>query len=301
MDAHLSGRPTDAYACLSSSDTSTISLAEYSDRQDGIADVPFAGFMMQHVTFDIASLVVEGDSAEAEVAISMPDPGEVFGDLLAAPLAWVFGDEDAIREAEARLNEKYAEGDVPMTTTTDVYHLVRENGTWRVHLDLATAAQVSAMLEEARELEESHLLREAKEKYQDVVGLDPDAEEALSKIDELAREIPLWEERRAYIEMVTLRDVKVGQTTLREPGVFGEIKNGGDRTLARVELTIYCLDEGGQPVYEERHTPVTALSIWDNSSLKPNYSRKFGYDLEDAPSDWAGEVRVEVTDIEFED
>jgi hypothetical protein len=38
----------------------------------------------------------------------------------------------------------------------------------------------------------------------------------------------------------------------------------------------------------------------DNDALKPNYSRKFGVKLYDAPSDWAGKVRVEVTDLEFQ-
>lgn len=34
--------------------------------------------------------------------------------------------------------------------------------------------------------------------------------------------------------------------------------------------------------------------------LPPNYSQQFGYKLDDAPSDWSGKVRVEVTDLEFE-
>jgi len=38
----------------------------------------------------------------------------------------------------------------------------------------------------------------------------------------------------------------------------------------------------------------------DNKPLKPNYSIQFGYKLDDAPSDWSGKVRVEVTDLEFE-
>jgi len=38
----------------------------------------------------------------------------------------------------------------------------------------------------------------------------------------------------------------------------------------------------------------------DNTPLKPNYSRRFGYKLDDAPSDWSKKVKVAVTDIEFQ-
>jgi hypothetical protein len=99
---------------------------------------------------------------------------------------------------------------------------------------------------------------------------------------------------------VEIRHVEVGESTLGDPGVFGEIKNVGDRTLTEVELTVYCLGADGQPVFEQTYHPVVAsdMSFGDaGEPLKPNYSRKFGYNLEDAPSDWARKVRVEVTKV----
>lgn len=102
------------------------------------------------------------------------------------------------------------------------------------------------------------------------------------------------------LSCVEIRHVETGKSTLGDPGVFGEIKNVGDRTLAEVELTVYCLGADGAPVFEQTHHPVLAssMSFGDASEpLKANYSRKFGYNLEDAPSDWAGKVKVEVTKV----
>ena len=112
-----------------------------------------------------------------------------------------------------------------------------------------------------------------------------------------------FKEKQAYIDKVEIRDVHMGKSVLDETGVFGEIKNLGDRTLTDVQITIYCLDKNGKAVFERTHHPVLVSEyslLGDNKPLKPNYSEKFGVRLNDAPSDWANKVRVKVTDIEFE-
>lgn len=44
----------------------------------------------------------------------------------------------------------------------------------------------------------------------------------------------------AYVSNVVVRNLSVSKTTLGDDGVFGEVKNVGDRTLKEVEITIYC-------------------------------------------------------------
>ena len=108
-------------------------------------------------------------------------------------------------------------------------------------------------------------------------------------------------EKKDYISKLNLQDVKVSETILGGMGVFGEVKNTGDRSLKKVEITVYCLDKSGSPVFEETFHPVL-VSKWSSGKsevLKPNYTEKFGYKLDDAPSDWAGKVDVKITDIEF--
>jgi hypothetical protein len=107
----------------------------------------------------------------------------------------------------------------------------------------------------------------------------------------------------AYFSKVIIRKVSVSKTTLGDDGVFGEVKNTGDRTLSKVEITIYCQDSEGKIVFEKQFRPVLVsdFSFGDsNQPLKPGYSRQFGVRLDDAPSDWSKKVDVKVTAIQFE-
>ena len=86
--------------------------------------------------------------------------------------------------------------------------------------------------------------------------------------------------------------------------MFGELKNTGNRTVKRIDLTIYFLDKSGNAIAEKEYSPIfqTEYSFGGNNSspLKPNHARKFGYKADDAPSDWARKVTVKVTKIELE-
>jgi hypothetical protein len=108
--------------------------------------------------------------------------------------------------------------------------------------------------------------------------------------------------RRAYAENIVLRDIQVGESILGEDGVYGELKNTGDRTLSEVEITVYSLDSQGQPIADTTHYPVresgSGWSTRRSIPLRPNYAQKFGYKI-NGSSDWSGEVRVEVTNLVF--
>lgn len=103
------------------------------------------------------------------------------------------------------------------------------------------------------------------------------------------------EEKQAYIDKIKIVNLRV-----TKGGVFGEIKNTGNRTLTEVEITIHYLDKYGDTIYEDNHYPVL-VSSWssDNKPLKPNYSEKFGYGTNDVPSEWSKKIKAYVTDIEF--
>jgi hypothetical protein len=119
----------------------------------------------------------------------------------------------------------------------------------------------------------------------------------------LSREITIEPKPEVeYIPSVLVRNVRVGKSVLDETGVFGEIKNVGDKTLSEVKIVIFCLDNNGQAVFEKTFHPVLVTKYsfgGDNEPLKPNYSKKFGVKLDDAPSDWGGDVRVEVSEVAF--
>jgi hypothetical protein len=84
--------------------------------------------------------------------------------------------------------------------------------------------------------------------------------------------------------------------------IKGNIKNIGDKALSFIQITIYFLDLNGSRIGEKAITVLSTKSIVDASpAFKPNYSKDFGYIIEeDAPSDWAGKVEVEVSKISFD-
>ncbi len=107
----------------------------------------------------------------------------------------------------------------------------------------------------------------------------------------------------AYISRVVVSNVRVAPDVLDQIAVFGEITNTGDRTLRKVEITIYCLGEFGRPVFEKRYHPVlvTELSLSaDQEPLKPGQSRIFGAKMDDAPLSWTRGVEVKVTSVTFQ-
>ena len=112
-----------------------------------------------------------------------------------------------------------------------------------------------------------------------------------------------YKAKKLYFDKIEVRNIHLGNDFLGAVGVFGEIKNNGDRTLREVEITTYCLDKNDKIVFEKTYHPVLVTEhsfMNDNTPLKPNYSRRFGYKLDDAPSDWSKKVKVAVTDIEFQ-
>ena len=117
---------------------------------------------------------------------------------------------------------------------------------------------------------------------------------------------PKVDPEKDYISKhLSLENVKVGEGYGRydvpgydskKPTVEGKIRNNGDKSLSRVEITVYFLDANDKRIGEK-----TSSFMGDSTPLKPNYIRDFGYVvLEDAPSEWAKKVEVLITDISFE-
>ena len=106
-------------------------------------------------------------------------------------------------------------------------------------------------------------------------------------------------EETAYLDRIQVKGVQVGKSVLDEEGVFGEVKNLGDRTVGRVEITIYCLDKDGKTVFEKTYPAVSDSAYDTKGPLKAGYSRQFGVKLDDAPSDWAKKVTVKVSKVAF--
>ena len=93
------------------------------------------------------------------------------------------------------------------------------------------------------------------------------------------------------------------------PGVEFKLKNKGDRTLRKVEVTVYFKDHSGAIIAEEDYNPVLVTKYsfgGDNKPLKPNYiwqlERGKFLQAKSVPSEWAkGKAEARITDIDFLD
>jgi len=119
-------------------------------------------------------------------------------------------------------------------------------------------------------------------------------------------ELNLEVEKSAYLAShLSLENVRVGKRTSlgsETRRVSGTIVNSGDRTLRRVSIRVYFLDKRRVRIGEEDYHPVlvTDWGMGDNTPLRPNYREDFQYSLEaNAPSGWAGQVEVEIVEIDF--
>ena len=90
-------------------------------------------------------------------------------------------------------------------------------------------------------------------------------------------------------------------------GVLFKIKNDGDRSLDKIEVTVYFKDSNGVTIAEEDYNPVFVSEYnftGDDKPLKPGYiwqmpKDKF-YPAKQVPSEWKeGSIDILITDIEF--
>lgn len=127
--------------------------------------------------------------------------------------------------------------------------------------------------------------------------------EASEKTKDLGERIENIGEKQAYINKLRIINLKATEKIPERIEVSGIIRNLGNRTLNKVEIIIYFLDKDGMPIFEETYSPVWVSEYsfgTSNKPLKPNYSRRFGCNIEDVPPDWAKKIKAEITDIRFE-
>ena len=94
-------------------------------------------------------------------------------------------------------------------------------------------------------------------------------------------------------------------------GVTFRLKNNGNKTLNRVEVTIYFLDGNNQPVYDEKFYPVSVSELSNDTPLRPGYvwqldsghfltvSRAVPDEWQRGSTNFRRNVRAEITDIKF--
>jgi hypothetical protein len=324
LDASLKNRSEEAYKYVSSEDQSAKSLDEYKAETVKKGNA-FSEIITSNVSFKVLTVTETGDSAKADVEITRPDMGVMFKDLMGAAFKSAFGGKEN-SDLKKELMKKYENEEFPTTTKKEDFHLVKEKEGWKIFLgwkDKKEArekekakrkkqAGIEVLLLEAKTLRVSKDFTGAIQKYEEALALGGETFEARNAIREIKFEREAIKEKQTYFNKVVLYDLKAKyyETLLegRLPGVEFKLKNKGDRTLKKVEVTVYFKDAKGTIIAEKEYHPVlkTSYSLLsrNNKPLKPNYiwqmERGKFYKADSVPSEWKeGRVSAKITNIEF--
>ena len=198
-------------------------------------------------------------------------------------------------------------------------NLINEDGNWRVIDGWKDAAEKEAkrkiefeireLIGEAKDLARKKDYASASTKVVSALELDPESEDALSYSATLKSEIELEKEFQEYIPSVEIIEFEAKYFESRYygtvPGVKFGLKNNGDRSLSRVEVTVYFYDKNGNAIYEDDYVPIYERNYSGLSELKPNYINRMEknefYRVEGLGPEWSGKAEAIVTEIEFAD
>ena len=196
----------------------------------------------------------------------------------------------------------------------DDTRMIKENGEWFVFLDYqreeelkARREKIEELMDEAREIRRDGRFAQAIELYSEVLAEDESNSEAITNLREAQEELAEHEEKLAYSANVRIYDFEAKRIDRwadnAVPAVRFTIKNEGNRTLERVEATVYFEDANGQAIFEKTYSPVLPGS---DTLLKPNYiigvpaDRDKHYFIEELGHEWKeGAAYAVITDLEF--
>jgi hypothetical protein len=112
-----------------------------------------------------------------------------------------------------------------------------------------------------------------------------------------------------YIDKVKLYDFQARYIKANwVPGITFKLKNEGNKTLKRVEVTVYFRDASGNIITEETFNPVlvSSLGLNDNKPLRPGYiweiERGKVLTAPAVPTEWVeGRAEAKITSVEIAD
>jgi hypothetical protein len=311
LAAQLSGNFAAAYDLLSTADRAFRSKDEY--QTDSAKGFAIFGAFAQTTSFKIKNSEIHGLKAAITVENTYPDVIAILGPLVAAAL--MGGANNAQEKAQKALAEKLASGNFPTATTSSTETLIKEADGWRVYQGLEVRSRAASLLKEGERLLQAKDYGDAQNNFAQVANMPEDVVKiqrdiARERLAETAATAEKEQRKQEYLKRLKLYDLESGlyDTYLdkRVPGVKFKIRNEGDLTLTRVEVTVYFKDASGNTIHEEAFLPVSSVSfgLENHGPLKPGYiwelERGKFYTAKSVPSEWkVGAAEAKITDIDF--
>jgi len=97
-------------------------------------------------------------------------------------------------------------------------------------------------------------------------------------------------DQEAYAGKIEVSDLKLGEADKGNARVTGRVKNGGDRAVEEIELTVFYVDDDGKAMFEDGKARPTFNKAWPvlvnsgkpgdhRAPLKPGETRAFALDV----------------------
>ena len=317
FEAQKSGNFEAAYGLLSTADRAFRSKDEY-EKAFGIG-----GALAQAMTYKVQSVKLDGLKAVITVENTHPDVTAIIGPILA--MALTGGDDEAKGKVRKAVIEKLASGNFPTATTVFTKTLIKEADEWRVYEGLEVKSRATRLLEEGEQLARAKQYEAAENRFGEVANIPGDAvkderekgrkelaeteAKASKELAETEAKAEKEQRKQAYLKRLKLYDFETGLHDTygdkRVPGVKFKLKNEGDLTLSRVEVTVYFKDATGKTIHEQSFVPVfvNSFGLDNRGPLKPGYiwdlRGKF-YAAESVPTEWKpGAAEARITDLDF--
>ena len=301
-----------AYNYISAQDKAVKTAADYARENAGTSVALLADAFRDKWSFTIREVTINGTTATIAVVRTMPDVRAILRNMNDDASAAAVGEKDLIKLSAKDIRAKLKGKEIPVTTTLETYTMKREGENWKIYFDWkkqteekSKQAKIDALLSEANQLRKINNLSAAIDKYNQVLALDNDLPQALVEKAEVEKEIRLLQEKQAYYKNIELQNIRIEKQKARgsdavKESIVGTVINQGDRTLDRVKIAVYFLDQDGKEI----EYPALATEFFyreENQPLTPKSKRDFGFTIEGyAPPSWGGKVEVKITDLEFD-
>lgn len=304
----------DAYDYISNADQAVKSSTEFYNQISS----PFNEIDARLESFEILNVQSETITAKIEVEMITADYDAVI-DLLDAKGLFEGIEDEA--HLVSIINEEYSEVSIPTKKSREYFHLVKNDGDWKVFLDLASAeakrvrnAKVFSLESDAFNLSLESDLDKELEIYQQIVSLYDGETELDDNFVLFEEKLKSLTKRKAYLvsNQVELFDLKAQYYSSyidgEIPGVEFKLKNNGIHSLNRVVVIVYFMDDTGAIIAEHKYNPVlvTNTVYSDDTPLKPGYIWKQDhghfYKAAKVPSEWKeGSVSAQIISVDFAD
>ena len=306
------GNYPEAYNYISAQDKAVKTAADYARENAGTSVALLAEAFRDKWSFTIREVTINGTTATIAVVRTMPEVRAILRNMNDDASAAAVGEKDLIKLSAKDIRAKLKGKEIPVTTTLETYTMKREGENWKIYFDWkkqteekSKQAKIDALLSEANQLRKINNLTAAVDKYNQVLALDNDLPQALAEKAEVEKEMRMLQEKREYFKNIELQSIRIekqkarGSDVIKE-SIVGTVINQGDRTLGRVKIAVYFLDQDGKEI----DYPALATEFFyrdENQLLTPKSKRDFGFTIEGyAPPSWGGKVEVKITDLEFD-